>query len=83
MDFIKKYWVWILVIVIILIVIIVLVNRKKETPQVIIQNPSVTSGQPTNNIAQIIAALGGLSSSIGTWGIFNGNNSSGSGVGGQ
>lgn len=58
-----------------------MMNRKSSTTTINVPNP-VTSQQPTNNIAQIIAALGGLSASVGSWGIFNGNNS-GSGIGGS
>lgn len=85
MDF-KKNWIWILLGVILLIILIIYLT-KSSTPStpVVIQSPTTASTNvPSNNIAQIIAALAGLSTAVGGWGIFgSGSSSSGSSSGGQ
>lgn len=73
----KKTWIYIGIGVVLLIVIIYFATRPKTPTTVIVPNPTATvpSNQPTNNIAQIIAALGGLAGAVGGWGIFGSGSS--------
>lgn len=90
MEFIKKYWIWIVAFIVVVIILYFMFRTPTPTtkPAVVVKpSGSTSSNGNVNSVAQIIASLSSLSTSIGGWGLFGGSDEndtggSDSGIGG-